>query len=136
MILMGANPLLGPLEGVGLENLGFLKLKLHLLRSWPFQGPKKSRFSGLTPSSGPLFCTYGVNIFIDYRPARCDTEKGGVGGKRHWIDNKKWCHQLCSLRLLVLPRPLQAEGHPHRVPPPPSHLGQFSTASLEIEDGL
>jgi hypothetical protein len=30
-----------------------------------------------------MFCTYGVNIFIDYHPARCDTEKGGIGGKRH-----------------------------------------------------
>ncbi len=25
----------------------------HSLRSWPFQGPKKSRFSGPTPSNGP-----------------------------------------------------------------------------------
>ncbi len=28
-----------------------------------------------------LFCTYGVNIFIDYLPACRDTEKGGVGGR-------------------------------------------------------
>ncbi len=27
-----------------------------------------------------VFCTYGVNIFIDYRPACRDTEKGGKGG--------------------------------------------------------
>jgi hypothetical protein len=26
-----------------------------------------------------LFCTYGVNIFIDYRPACRDTEKVGKG---------------------------------------------------------
>ena len=48
-----------------------------------------------------MFRTYGVNIFIDYHPACCDTEKGGIGGKRHWTDNKKWCHQLYSLRLLA-----------------------------------
>ncbi len=66
-----------------------------------------------------LFCTYGVNIFIDYRTARHDTEKGGMGGKRHWTDNKKWCHQLCSLRLFALPRPTQAERHPQGVPSPP-----------------
>jgi hypothetical protein len=54
MILMGTNPLLGPLEGVGTENLNFF-LALMALASLalPFQGPKKSRrFSGLTPSNG------------------------------------------------------------------------------------
>jgi hypothetical protein len=28
---------------------------------------------------GQLFCTYSVNIFINYRPACSDTEKGGKG---------------------------------------------------------
>jgi hypothetical protein len=53
MILIGENPLLGPLEGVVPENLDFFGPKWHLLRSWPFQGPKKSQFSGPTPSTGP-----------------------------------------------------------------------------------
>ncbi len=43
--LMGANPLLGPLEGAG-----FLWLKWRSLRSLPFQGPKKS-LPGATPSN-------------------------------------------------------------------------------------
>ncbi len=52
---MGANPLLGPLEGVGPENRDFFgpwnghaheRRECHL-------GPKKPRFSGPTPSNGP-----------------------------------------------------------------------------------
>jgi hypothetical protein len=39
---MGANPLLGLLEGVGPENLDFFGPKWHSHRSQPFQGPKKS----------------------------------------------------------------------------------------------
>ncbi len=31
----------------------FFGPKWHSLRSWPFQGPKKSRFSEPTPSNGP-----------------------------------------------------------------------------------
>jgi hypothetical protein len=43
--LVGTDPLLGPLERVGRENLDFLgPASIHL-------GPKKSRFSGPTPSS-------------------------------------------------------------------------------------
>ncbi len=41
MILMRANPLLGPLEGVG---------------------PKKSRFSGLTPSKGLVMDVVRIKI--------------------------------------------------------------------------
>jgi hypothetical protein len=33
------------------------------------------------------------------------------GRKRHWNNNKKWCHQLCSPRLLALLQPAQAERH-------------------------
>jgi hypothetical protein len=43
---MEANPLLGPLDEVGPENLDFLGPN-------GIQGPKKSRFSGSTPSNGP-----------------------------------------------------------------------------------
>ncbi len=52
MILMGANPLFGPLVGVGPENLDFFVPKWHSLRSLPFQGPKDS-ISGPTPFNGP-----------------------------------------------------------------------------------
>jgi hypothetical protein len=51
MILMWANPLLGPLEGEGPENLYFFGPKYHSRLSLPFQGPKKSRFSVPTPSN-------------------------------------------------------------------------------------
>jgi hypothetical protein len=53
MILMRENLLLGPLKGVGPENLDFSGPKWHSLCSLLFQGPKKSRFSGSTPSNGP-----------------------------------------------------------------------------------
>ncbi len=58
-------PLLGPLEGVGPENLDIFKPKWHSLRSWQFQGPKKSRFSGPTPSNGPRNgCSAHQNHFV------------------------------------------------------------------------
>ncbi len=44
--LLGANPLQGPLESVSPENLDIFGTKWHSLRSMPFQGPKKSQFSG------------------------------------------------------------------------------------------
>jgi hypothetical protein len=47
-ILMGANSLLGPLDGVGPENLEVLGPKWHSLCSLSFEGPKKSRFSAST----------------------------------------------------------------------------------------
>ncbi len=53
MILIGENPLLGPVEGVGPKNLDFFGPKWNLLRSWPFPDPKMSQFSGPTPSTGP-----------------------------------------------------------------------------------
>ncbi len=35
------------------------------LCSWPFQGPKRSRFSGLTPSNGPRYgCSPHQNHFV------------------------------------------------------------------------
>jgi hypothetical protein len=50
MILMGANPLLEPLEGAVPENLNFFGAKWHLLR-FALSGPKKA-FTGPTPSNG------------------------------------------------------------------------------------
>jgi hypothetical protein len=47
IILRGATSLRGALEGVGPENRDFLGLRSCLL------GPKKSRFSGPTPSNAP-----------------------------------------------------------------------------------
>ncbi len=49
----GLHPFRGPLEGVGPENLDFFGPKWHSIRSWPFQGQKKFRFSGPNPSNGP-----------------------------------------------------------------------------------
>jgi hypothetical protein len=42
----GLHPLLGPLDGVGPENLNFFGPKWHLLSSWPFQGQKSLDFQG------------------------------------------------------------------------------------------
>jgi hypothetical protein len=53
MILMRENPSLRPLEGVGPENHEFFGPKLHSLHFVAISGPKKSRFSGPTPSNGP-----------------------------------------------------------------------------------
>ena len=52
---MGANPLLGPLklERGGPWYLNLFGTKWHSLRSLPFPGPEKSRFSVPTISSGP-----------------------------------------------------------------------------------
>ncbi len=53
------------------------------------------------------------------------------GRKRHWNNNKEWCHQACSPRLLALLQPAQVERHLQEVPPPPppliipSHCGNF-----------
>jgi hypothetical protein len=44
----------------------FLGPKWHSLRSLPFQGPKKSRFSGTTRSKGPY---NGIARFKSLRPA-------------------------------------------------------------------
>ncbi len=61
----GLHPLLGPLDGVGPENLHFFGPKWHLLSLWPFQGPKKSQFSGTTPSNGSQNgCSLHTNNFI------------------------------------------------------------------------
>ncbi len=43
-----------PLEGVSPLHRNFFVLKWHWLRSLPFRCPKKSRFSGPTPSNGPI----------------------------------------------------------------------------------
>ncbi len=50
MILVRANPLLWPLEEVGLKIWTFLGSNSNSLRWLPFQGTKKYRFLGLTPS--------------------------------------------------------------------------------------
>jgi hypothetical protein len=42
----GANPLFGPLEGVGPENIDFCWPKWHMLRSLPFQDQKCLNFQG------------------------------------------------------------------------------------------
>ncbi len=53
MILMWANPLQGPLEGLGPDNGNFFgALKWDKRSEWHL-GPKKSRFSGSIPSNGP-----------------------------------------------------------------------------------
>jgi hypothetical protein len=49
MILMRENPLLGPLKGVGPENLDFLA-QMALPSFVAISGPKKTRFSGPIPS--------------------------------------------------------------------------------------
>jgi hypothetical protein len=57
MILMWENPLLGPLEGVGPENLDFTPRyhfrtkKISIFRAHPFQQPLQSRIKiiNLTP---------------------------------------------------------------------------------------
>ncbi len=53
MLLMGTNPLLGPLEGVGPEILDFFGPRWHSLRWLPFLGPKSHNILGPTPSGGP-----------------------------------------------------------------------------------
>jgi hypothetical protein len=70
MILMGANSLLGPLDGLGLENLDFFGPKWHLLRSLPFQGPIKSRFSRPSPSNGPSNEFAPIKIITPKRPIK------------------------------------------------------------------
>jgi hypothetical protein len=51
MVLRSATSLLGALEGVGPENLDFFWAQMALASLVPFQCPKKSRFSGPTPSN-------------------------------------------------------------------------------------
>ncbi len=56
-LLMGANSLLGPLEGVGTENLDFLGLKWHSLCSLPKRvpfEPKKVSIFRANPFQSPL----------------------------------------------------------------------------------
>jgi hypothetical protein len=61
--------------------------------------------SSLQESVSHLWCEH----FYRLLSSRCDTEKGEMGGKRHWTDNREWCQQLYSLRLLALSWPAQAE---------------------------
>jgi hypothetical protein len=49
MILMGENPLLGPLVGVGPENLDLFWPQMTLTLLVAISGSKKSQFSGPTP---------------------------------------------------------------------------------------
>jgi hypothetical protein len=69
-----------------------------------------------------------VNIFINYRPACSDTEKGGRGDRDTGIITRNGVTRLVAC----------ADGEaPTRVPPhTPTALEQFSTASLDLEDGL
>jgi hypothetical protein len=53
LILMGANTLLGTLEGVGPKNLDSFGPKSHSLRFLSFLGPKKINFQGLHPFQWP-----------------------------------------------------------------------------------
>jgi hypothetical protein len=46
LLLMGANPLLGPSEVVVPENLDFIRPKRQLLRLLPFQGPPLPNANG------------------------------------------------------------------------------------------
>ncbi len=52
MVLRAATSLLGALEGVGPETRLFWA-QMALASLVPFQGPKKSRLSGPTPSNAP-----------------------------------------------------------------------------------
>jgi hypothetical protein len=52
MVLRGATSLRGALEGLGPENRDFLGPEWHE-QSECHLGPKKSRFSGPTPSNAP-----------------------------------------------------------------------------------
>jgi hypothetical protein len=54
MILLRANPLLGPLEGVDPENLDFLRLKMALALLAAISGPKKVSIFRAHPFQWPL----------------------------------------------------------------------------------
>jgi hypothetical protein len=54
MILMWANLFRGQLEEVGLENRAFWALKMAPSKASAIWVQKKSRFSGPTPTNGPL----------------------------------------------------------------------------------
>jgi hypothetical protein len=62
MIFMRANPLLGPLEGVGPENIDFLGPNITkgiaLASRVSISGPKKVPIFRATPSSGPRICPH------------------------------------------------------------------------------
>jgi hypothetical protein len=53
MILMRANPLLGPLEGVGPENLDFLWAQIALALLVAISGPKKVEIFSAHPFQWP-----------------------------------------------------------------------------------
>ncbi len=58
--LIGANPLLGPLEGMGPEIETFLDPELAMGEASAVKGQKRSRFSGPIPFYWPLnwFCPH------------------------------------------------------------------------------
>jgi hypothetical protein len=85
-----------------------------------------------------LFCTYGVNIFIDYRPACRDKEKGGKGERDTGMITRNGVTS-CVAEATCAPAACGGREAPIRGPPPPhtpTSLGQISTASLDLEDGL
>ncbi len=74
---------------------------------------------------GAILGDYNEELAYRLLSSRCDTEKGEMGGKRHWTDNREWCQQLYSLRLLALSWPAQAEEHlqgPPLTPLPPHQI--------------
>ncbi len=84
-----------------------------------------------------MFCTYGVNIFIDYRPACRDTEKGGRGERDTGTTTRNGAPGV-QPEATCAPAACAGSYAPTRGPPPqnPIPLGQYSTASLYLEDGL
>jgi hypothetical protein len=85
-----------------------------------------------------LFCTYGVNIFIDYRPACLDTEKGGKGERDTGMITRNGVTSCVARGYLRSCNPRRQRGTDKGPLPPASlsHLGQLSTASLDLEDCL
>ncbi len=83
LILMPANPLLGPLEGEGPENLDFFGPKWPSIRSLPFQSPKKSQESGPTPAM-----TLITVIRIAILKPSCGVEFSDHVKHQHFLERK------------------------------------------------
>ncbi len=64
-----------------------------------------------------LFCTYGVNIFIDYRPACRDTEKGGKGERDTGTTTRNGVTR-CVARGYLRSSSLRMRGSLHKRSPP------------------
>ncbi len=85
-----------------------------------------------------LFCTDSANIFINPRPACCETEKGGEGEKDTGITVRRVSLGAHSLRLPAVPDHWTGGEVPGRVPPPHTltPFGQFEAAEADLEDSL